>query len=291
MLDAYSSRGAYGGGGGRGNEPSESRVRHGGFTLIELLVVIAIIAILAAILFPVFVQAKMVSKRVGCSSNMRQIGIAYGGYLEDYGFYPSIRLGANLFLIDPYLKQKRYQQGSEKWANSIWLCPGAPKNSRYAVAPGYWQEQKPPAQPPWDVSKFPVVQVFTSYCVNDDVTCFGRGTISDVSQPTRTVLLGESVFTAAGIDHHGSTTKTACFPTLKDWSVCGWLDAADPTVGGLAWSYIERRHPNGQNGGSNFLWVDGHITYRTKFPPRENWVVPNWKERSQRFGSAVPKDG
>jgi prepilin-type N-terminal cleavage/methylation domain-containing protein len=53
------------------------------FTLIELLVVIAIIAILAAILFPVFAQAKKSAKRVGCISNGRQIGMAVKMYVTD----------------------------------------------------------------------------------------------------------------------------------------------------------------------------------------------------------------
>jgi prepilin-type N-terminal cleavage/methylation domain-containing protein len=54
------------------------------FTLIELLVVIAIIAILAAILFPVFVQAKHSAKRVACLSNLKQIGLANELYVTDY---------------------------------------------------------------------------------------------------------------------------------------------------------------------------------------------------------------
>ena len=71
-----------------------------GFTLIELLVVIAIIAILAAILFPVFAAARAKANQSSCSSNARQIAIAYYGYtgdnneafpIESYGDGPYVR--------------------------------------------------------------------------------------------------------------------------------------------------------------------------------------------------------
>src|SRR5262245_15655599 len=61
-----------------------SRPRGRGFTLIELLVVIAIIAILAAILFPVFAQAREKARQGSCLSNMKQMALAVHMYAQDY---------------------------------------------------------------------------------------------------------------------------------------------------------------------------------------------------------------
>src|SRR6185437_1826035 len=58
-------------------------MRKRAFTLIELLVVIAIIAILAAILFPVFAQAREAARKAACTSNLRQIGSAFALYEQD----------------------------------------------------------------------------------------------------------------------------------------------------------------------------------------------------------------
>ena len=58
--------------------------RERGFTLIELLVVIAIIAILAAILFPVFARARESARRTGCLSNMKQVTTGIMMYAQDY---------------------------------------------------------------------------------------------------------------------------------------------------------------------------------------------------------------
>lgn len=90
--------------------------RQKGFTLIELLVVIAIIAILAAILFPVFAKARDKARQISCLSNQKQIGLATMQYLQDYDErFPVAWWGGApdpadfdkygcMFAIGPYLK-------------------------------------------------------------------------------------------------------------------------------------------------------------------------------------------
>jgi prepilin-type N-terminal cleavage/methylation domain-containing protein len=73
----------------------ESKKQHG-FTLIELLVVIAIIAILAAILFPVFAKAREKARETSCLSNTKQIGLAIMQYVQDYDeAYPDSSITCN----------------------------------------------------------------------------------------------------------------------------------------------------------------------------------------------------
>ncbi len=77
--------------------------RRRGFTLIELLVVIAIIAILAAILFPVFAKARDKARAITCTSNLRQMGLAFFQYTSDYDqVFPP--LPGWKTTLQPYLK-------------------------------------------------------------------------------------------------------------------------------------------------------------------------------------------
>ena len=93
------------------------------FTLIELLVVIAIIAILAAILFPVFARARENARRSSCSSNIKQIGLGFQQYIQDYDEkYPLVAGGATTtaasgivsqgwaIQMQPYLKSSQIFQ-------------------------------------------------------------------------------------------------------------------------------------------------------------------------------------
>jgi prepilin-type N-terminal cleavage/methylation domain-containing protein/prepilin-type processing-associated H-X9-DG protein len=91
---------------------SSGTSRKTGFTLIELLVVIAIIAILAAILFPVFARARENARRASCQSNLKQIGLSWMMYTQDYDSRLPVYEGAThtgnsgtvMPLLAPYVK-------------------------------------------------------------------------------------------------------------------------------------------------------------------------------------------
>lgn len=92
-----------------------NRMCRKGFTLIELLIVIAIIAILAAILFPVFARARENARRTSCASNLKQISLGIMQYAQDYDeMICSVEHGGKPFsvLLDPYVK-----------SSQIWKCP------------------------------------------------------------------------------------------------------------------------------------------------------------------------
>jgi len=118
---------------GAGSRALPTRARSAAaFTLIELLVVIAVIAILAAILFPVFARAREKARQTACASNLRQIGLAFALYAQDWddrlpdrrdlkvlpppwspAWPPSDpRAGWAALVLDPYVKN-----------NALWSCP------------------------------------------------------------------------------------------------------------------------------------------------------------------------
>jgi len=175
-------------------------MRRRGFTLIELLVVIAIIAILAAILFPVFSRAREAARKTSCQSNLRQIGTAIAMYAQDWDErYPYFQWSADdlhhgelfPYLLQPYLKN---------W--NIFVCPsdGDPFNSS-------WWAGRDSGRPPT-----PYPPNGLSYGMND---MLHQGTaLSRISEPAITLSVSDAI--AALIDDWGPEEATRVV-AAHDW--------------------------------------------------------------------------
>jgi prepilin-type N-terminal cleavage/methylation domain-containing protein/prepilin-type processing-associated H-X9-DG protein len=127
-----------------------STQRRRGFTLIELLVVIAIIAILAAILFPVFARAREAARMAACRSNLKQIATGFQMYAQDYDetMPPYRNVGGSfpgpgflyMGIVGPYIKNGIEVTNAANGAanvGQVWACPtskagGAPSLNTYA---------------------------------------------------------------------------------------------------------------------------------------------------------------
>ena len=149
------------------------------FTLIELLVVIAIIAILAAILFPVFAQAREKARSASCQSNCRQIANAALMYAQDYdetffGYWAGID---RKVLLYPYTKSGA--SNAQMDANQIWYCPSVKNPTQQA-----------------------------SYGINSSLNFVN---LAQIQQPTDTVLVCD-----AGLNSFGQPiTATHCMSPAK----------------------------------------------------------------------------
>lgn len=116
-----------------------NRSQRRGFTLIELLVVIAIIAILAAILFPVFAQARAQARKISCLSNTKQLGLACLMYTQDYDeTYPLLAINTSANPDPTY-----FIYFTADWHNEIQPYV---KNWPMMICPEYFLNKSDPAQ-------------------------------------------------------------------------------------------------------------------------------------------------
>lgn len=239
-----------------------SRPQSAGFTLIELLVVIAIIAILAAILFPVFAKAREKARQTSCASNEKQLGLAILQYSQDYDEQVPGGTGQ---------ANSRFGEG---WAGQIYSfvkstavfsCP----DDKFGGALGGGD-------------------VLVSYAYNLDASRVdlggAKGNISKFNSPAKTVLLCEAQNNVARPQNPYDASNAFGNLSMATEGRCNWVfdDSSNgfKAGAGLGTGYMGNRgqqncgayvsDPNNLQGsgptgrhtdGSNFLMADGHVKW------------------------------
>jgi prepilin-type N-terminal cleavage/methylation domain-containing protein/prepilin-type processing-associated H-X9-DG protein len=220
-----------------------------GFTLIELLVVIAIIAILAAILFPVFAQARDKARQATCLSNIKQLSLAVGMYAQDYDetliSRPTGSLGACNW---QYICENPRTRSYLNWwdivipytkNNQIYDCPAAAASTSALIRN-------------WGIRNIAIgynLSANGGLVKSTLVNGWNPGvTLAEVTRPADTILLGEA-------GHNWNPAATA--------SVFNSRDNSSPSIAwspriesGSEWG-PEPRHGEGANMG----FVDGHAKW------------------------------
>ncbi len=241
-----------------------------GFTLIELLVVIAIIAILAAILFPVFQSVRENARRATCQSDLKQIGLAVTQYNQDYdeAFPEGVMPTANGWwewssarTIQPYIK-----------AGQVYRCPD---DAFGPIAPSV-QASLPADRVPYSISYLPnaIGPKYHMMGVDNPQGLFSYGgynggnqavvTLAAIKDPSDMIVVvegkneWEGKYFGCGQWLNSETDwcynyNTPRWGLTEEWNI----DAMIYNAPGDALYPALRKH----NGGSNVLFSDGHVKF------------------------------
>ena len=209
-----------------------SRLKRG-FTLIELLVVIAIIAILAAILFPVFARARENARRASCQSNLKQIGLAYAQYTQDYDEkYTISQQGGSTYTL--------YTNGPRM----TWDLTLQPYLKSYQIMTCPSDSQSPPVDLGGGVGR--VTRSYSQALYVNGVA------LSQLNYPSVTVNL---------IDRINKGPSAAA--TLADWNNFAQMNHTDQSASTGSYNFNDSPAADTSTGRhlgtNNILYVDGHV--------------------------------
>lgn len=264
-----------------------------GFTLIELLVVIAIIAILAAILFPVFAQAREKARAITCVSNEKEIGLAMLQYTQDNDeafpmlqYYDAQNNPLDWYLaVLPYIKNGTVLTGNggNKYflgQGGVWSCPSfpGPQEANYGIN---WELCRN-GSGTWAASQPGFVQVIVNSASVDSPADKIMAVEKGYAAP---IAPGQSYAQALFDPNENNFTNCLGLPALAgtdthnelhyDADVSSAGTYTDPvtntTVNGANWNTTPGNMPRFRHQGTcNTLFIDGHV--KAVHKGQMNWV-------------------
>jgi prepilin-type N-terminal cleavage/methylation domain-containing protein/prepilin-type processing-associated H-X9-DG protein len=260
---------------------------HRGFTLIELLVVIAIIAILAAILFPVFASARDKARQTTCLSNLKQLGLGFAQYVQDYDESYPVNLpyiaptnGGTAYgmtwdlQIMPYIK-----------SDAVFWCPSDTAD-RLAVGSYPWWDgsyrTKAQMRSYQYVQNMTTVQNGSGY---DPNVGFGRGdvilaspvpvarTMAEIDQASQTIVALEVWAPKENYSGFIGTWWASIFTGCDTFKLAGrkvGSSAAQDQLPPSCMGQINRTPCPGHMGGTNYMMCDGSAKWMPWGSVRKN---------------------